>query len=153
MAPLVAEVRRKHKGNNQKIMQETKALYKEHGVNQFAGCLPAFAQLPNLLILYQVLIRAAGLIQGFTVNADTPAAFEVLEDGNLVEALGNTNYRLAVDGPCDLDAYATLPQFLPLNCQLFEGLKLDEFRKAVTAQVNADFPTSGPIHQRIAAVK
>jgi TRAP-type C4-dicarboxylate transport system substrate-binding protein len=34
-----------------------------------------------------------------------------------------------------------------------EGLKLDEFRKAVTAQVNADFPTWAPIHQRIAAVK
>jgi tripartite ATP-independent transporter DctP family solute receptor len=34
-----------------------------------------------------------------------------------------------------------------------EGLKLDEFRKAVTAQVNADFPNWGPIHQRIAAVK
>jgi YidC/Oxa1 family membrane protein insertase len=126
MAPLVSEVRRKHKGNNQKIYQETQALYREHGVNQFAGCLPAFAQLPILLILYQVLIRAAGLIQGFTVSDTNRAAFEALEQRNLVEALGNNSYRLAVDGPCDLDAYAQLPQFLPLNCQLLEGLKLQE---------------------------
>jgi len=34
-----------------------------------------------------------------------------------------------------------------------DGLKVDEFRKSVGAQVNADFPTWGPITQRIAAVK
>jgi len=34
-----------------------------------------------------------------------------------------------------------------------EGLKVDEFRKSVGAQVNTDFPTWGPITQRIAAVK
>ena len=126
MAPLVAEVRRKHKGNNQKIYQETQALYREHGVNQFAGCLPAFAQLPILLILYQVLIRAAGLIQGFTVNDGNRAAFETLQEQNLVESLGNNEYRLAVSGPCDLPAFETLPQFLPLNCQLIDPIKLTQ---------------------------
>lgn len=34
-----------------------------------------------------------------------------------------------------------------------DGLKVDEFRKSVGAQVNADFPSWGPITQRIAAVK
>lgn len=34
-----------------------------------------------------------------------------------------------------------------------DGLKVDEFRKSVGAQVNADFPTWGPITQRISAVK
>jgi len=126
MAPLVAEVRRKHRGNNQKIYQETQALYREHGVNQFAGCLPAFAQLPILLILYQVLIRAAGLIQGFTVNDGNRTAFEAIEAEGLVESLGNNEYRLAVSGPCDLPAFDTLPQFLPLNCQLVEPLKLED---------------------------
>ena len=126
MAPLVAEVRRKHKGNNQKIYQETQALYREHGVNQFAGCLPAFAQLPILLILYQVLIRASGLIQNFTVNDDNRTAYEALQGMNLVEPLGNNEFRLAVSGPCDLPAFDTLPQFLPLNCQLIDPLKLGD---------------------------
>lgn len=34
-----------------------------------------------------------------------------------------------------------------------DGLKVDEFRKAVTAQVSADFPDWKPIMERIAAVK
>ncbi|PTM41330.1 TRAP transporter substrate-binding protein [Bosea sp. 124] len=34
-----------------------------------------------------------------------------------------------------------------------DGLKVDEFRKSVGAQINADFPSWGPITQRIAAVK
>jgi tripartite ATP-independent transporter DctP family solute receptor len=34
-----------------------------------------------------------------------------------------------------------------------DGLKVDEFRKAVGAQVRADFPTWGPYMERIAAVK
>ena len=34
-----------------------------------------------------------------------------------------------------------------------EGLKVDEFRKTVGAQVNADFPSWAPIMQRIAAIQ
>lgn len=34
-----------------------------------------------------------------------------------------------------------------------EGLKIEEFRKSVSAQVNADFPSWAPIMQRIAAVR
>ncbi len=67
MQPLVRELQRKHKGNRQKIAEETMALYKEHGVNQFGGCLPVILQLPILFALYQALIRASGVIQGFTV--------------------------------------------------------------------------------------
>ena len=37
MQPLIKEVQRKHKGNRQKISEETMALYKEHGVNPAAG--------------------------------------------------------------------------------------------------------------------
>ena len=37
MQPLVREVNRKHKGNRQKIYEETQALYREHGVNPAAG--------------------------------------------------------------------------------------------------------------------
>jgi hypothetical protein len=34
-----------------------------------------------------------------------------------------------------------------------EGLKVAEFRTAVSAQVKTDFPTWGPYLERIAAVK
>ena len=126
MQPLVREVQRKHKGNRQKIAEETMALYKEHGVNQFGGCLPVVLQLPILFALYQALIRASGVIQGFTVNDGNRAAFTALQDAGVVSAVQGqaNNYQVAFEGACNLPAYGQLPQFLPLNCQLIDPVKL-----------------------------
>ena len=124
MQPLVREVQRKHKGNRQKIAEETMALYREHGVNQFGGCLPLLLQLPLLLALYQALIRASGVVTGFTVNDGNRRAFETLEAANVVESLGNQTYRVAFEGACNLREYSELPQFLPLNCQLIDPIHL-----------------------------
>lgn len=126
MQPLVREIQRKHKGNRTKITEETMALYREHGVNQFGGCLPVLLQLPILFALYQALIRASGVISGFTVNDGNRAAFETLTDAGVVSAVaGQANtYQVAFEGACNLPEYATLPQFLPLNCQLIDPVKL-----------------------------
>ena len=126
MQPLVREIQRKHKGNRQKITEETMALYKEHGVNQFGGCLPVLLQLPLLFALYQALIRASGVITGFTTNAGNQAAFDTLKEANVVEAVaGQANtFQVAFNGACNLPEYAQLPQFLPLNCQLIDPIKL-----------------------------
>ena len=128
MQPLVREVQRKHKGNRQKITEETMALYKEHGVNQFGGCLPVVLQLPILFALYQALIRASGVITGFTVNDDNRAAFSALQEADVVSAVGGqpNTYQVAFEGACNLPEYAQLPQFLPLNCQLIDPVKLSD---------------------------
>ena len=126
MQPLIREVQRKHKGNRQKVSEETMALYKEHGVNPAAGCLPVLVQLPILFALYQALIRASGVISGFTVNDGNRAAFETLQNANVVDAIqGQANtYQVAFEGACNLPEYSQLPQFLPLNCQLIDPIKL-----------------------------
>jgi len=126
MQPLIKEVQRKHKGNRQKVSEETMALYKEHGVNPAAGCLPVVLQLPILFALYQALIRASGVIQGFTVNDGNRAAFDALQNANVVEAVaGQENtFRVAFEGACNLPEYSQLPQFLPLNCQLIDPVQL-----------------------------
>jgi YidC/Oxa1 family membrane protein insertase len=127
LAPLIREVQRKHKGNRQKVSEETMALYKEHGVNPAAGCLPVILQLPILFALYQALIRASGIIQGFTPNEGNQAAFDTLREADLVTPHpgGGDWYAIAVDGACNLPEFNQLPQFLPLNCQLIEPIKLD----------------------------
>ena len=127
MQPLIREVQRKHKGNRQKVSEETMALYREHGVNPAAGCLPVVIQLPILFALYQALIRASGVVQGFVVNDGNREAFEALQAANVVSPIaGEPNaYQVAFDGACNLPEYAQLPQFLPLNCQLIEPLKLE----------------------------
>ncbi len=126
MQPLVREIQRKHKGNRQKVTEETMALYREHGVNQFGGCLPVIVQLPILFALYQALIRASGVITGFTVNDGNQAAFEALQAANVVDPIVGQagGFQVAFDGACNLPAYSQLPQFLPLNCQLIDPIKL-----------------------------
>jgi YidC/Oxa1 family membrane protein insertase len=128
MQPLVREIQRKHKGNRQKITEETMAIYKEHGVNQFGGCLPVLLQLPLLFALYQALIRASGVVQGFTVNDGNRQAFEALQSAGVVEAISGqpNNYQVAFTGACNLPQYSQLPQFLPLNCQLIDPIKLHD---------------------------
>lgn len=127
MQPLIREVQRKHKGNRQKVSEETMALYKEHGVNPAAGCLPVILQLPILFALYQALIRASGIIQGFNPGGDQAAAVERLQAANLVTPIAGRDdwYQIAVDGACNLPEFNQLPQFLPLNCQLIDPIKLE----------------------------
>jgi YidC/Oxa1 family membrane protein insertase len=127
MQPLVREIQRKHKGNRQKITEETMALYREHGVNQFGGCLPLLVQLPLLFALYQALIRASGIVTGFTVSDGNRAAFEALQAAGVVTPTERAQeFLVAFTGACNLPEYNQLPQFLPLNCQLIDPLKLSE---------------------------
>lgn len=55
IAPHIKNIKEKHKGDTQRIHKETMALYKEHGVNPAAGCLPILIQLPLFWALYSVL--------------------------------------------------------------------------------------------------
>lgn len=57
LAPDLAELRKKHKGDPQKLNQATMELYREHGINplsSMSGCLPSLIQLPILDALYWV---------------------------------------------------------------------------------------------------
>jgi YidC/Oxa1 family membrane protein insertase len=60
LAPQVAELKKKYKGDRQKLNEETMKLYKENGANPLAGCLPVVAQLPVFFALFGVL-RAISL--------------------------------------------------------------------------------------------
>jgi YidC/Oxa1 family membrane protein insertase len=58
--PKVKQLQNKYKGktdrdSKQEMQKELMGLYKEHGVNPFASCLPLVAQLPVFIGLYQVL--------------------------------------------------------------------------------------------------
>jgi len=55
IAPQVKKLQAQHKGNPQKLNEEVMALYKEHGVNPMAGCLPLLIQLPILFSLYYAI--------------------------------------------------------------------------------------------------
>lgn len=53
--PHLKKLKDKHKNDAKTLQQETMRLYKEHGVNPAAGCLPVLIQLPIIWGLYTVL--------------------------------------------------------------------------------------------------
>jgi len=55
MQPKMAEIRSKYKNDQQKMMEETRKLQKEVGVNPVLGCLPVLIQLPVFIGLFHVL--------------------------------------------------------------------------------------------------
>src|SRR3989344_5858098 len=61
VAPHMAAVREKHKGDNKRQQEEIMKLYREHGVNPAAGCLPVIIQMPFLWGLYHVLNLAVNI--------------------------------------------------------------------------------------------
>src|SRR5438105_199448 len=66
VAPHIAALKEKHKGDNRRLQEETMRLYREHGVNPAAGCLPLLIQLPVTIGLYNVLRTA---VAASTTNA------------------------------------------------------------------------------------
>ncbi len=65
--PKLKELKKKHGNNNQALQQAQLALYKEHGVNPAAGCLPQVVQLIVLIFLYQAFIHLLRLNEGGVV--------------------------------------------------------------------------------------
>jgi YidC/Oxa1 family membrane protein insertase len=54
-APHLQELKKKYKGDKQKLNEETMKFYKENGVNPLAGCLPMIPQLIVFYALFSVL--------------------------------------------------------------------------------------------------
>src|SRR3989338_8523888 len=56
LKPHLDKLKQKHK-DKQKLQLATLELYKQHGINPAAGCLPQISQLLVLIALYQVFIE------------------------------------------------------------------------------------------------
>lgn len=60
--PKVEAIRKRYKGNPQKMNEEVMALYRKEGVNPLnPGCLPMFLQMPVFISLFVVLRKAIEL--------------------------------------------------------------------------------------------
>ncbi|NGN66787.1 YidC/Oxa1 family membrane protein insertase [Streptomyces sp. A7024] len=54
LAPQLAELQRKHKGNPEKLQRAMTDLYKETGSSPLAGCGPVLLQLPVFMVMYRL---------------------------------------------------------------------------------------------------
>lgn len=93
----------KHKGDKAALQQAQLALYKEHGVNPAAGCLPLLIQMPVLIALYNVF-------------------YQLLNNGNLAKVINEINQIVYVSAfkITDLDL-----NFFGINL----GVKPAQFQK------------------------
>ncbi|WP_050180219.1 YidC family membrane integrase SpoIIIJ [Domibacillus robiginosus] len=59
--PEIKKIQEKYKSKDaqtqQKLQQETMALFQKHGVNPLAGCFPILVQMPIIIGLYQAIMR------------------------------------------------------------------------------------------------
>jgi YidC/Oxa1 family membrane protein insertase len=61
LGPKMKDLQSKYSNDKAKLQQETMALYKHHGVNPLAGCLPMLLQMPIWMALYRMLSSASEL--------------------------------------------------------------------------------------------
>lgn len=55
LQPLIQGLQAKHKNDKELLGRKMMELYKEHGVNPAAGCLPLLVQLPIMYLLYYMI--------------------------------------------------------------------------------------------------
>ncbi|WP_448811010.1 YidC/Oxa1 family membrane protein insertase [Agromyces bauzanensis] len=56
LAPRLAELRRRHGTDPERLQRETMALYTSEGASPFAGCLPMLVQAPVVGVIYALFI-------------------------------------------------------------------------------------------------
>ena len=69
LAPEMQAIQKKYKGktdpaSREAMSRETMALYREHGTNPFASCLPILLQSPIFFALFRVLIELPRIADG-----------------------------------------------------------------------------------------
>lgn len=61
LKPHLDRIKEEHGHDKVRHQQEVASLYKQHGVNPLAGCLPLILQIPVFIALYNVLLKTVAL--------------------------------------------------------------------------------------------
>ncbi len=84
IAPKLKKLQTRYKDDQQKLQQETMALYKTEGVNPFAGCLPLLIQYPFIISVFYMVMQNKNLYEnqsflwiGSAISAHSPVLFGV----------------------------------------------------------------------------
>lgn len=155
IAPHLANVKEKHKGDSKRIQEETMKLYKEHGVNPAAGCLPVLVQLPIIWGLYGVLNNVVKMhsqallnyINGIVIapiklNVPWDTSFFGLQLGQSPSTLMKSIGVLVLLVPLatGLFQFVQSKMMLPPTSQPASGKKNDDFASAFQSQSVYIFP-------------
>lgn len=117
LKPHIDKLKEKHKGDQQKMSQAQMALFKEHGVNPAAGCLPALIQMPVFIALYQVIFAFFDSKSGLTrINELTYSFIPDLQKMPSPKFLGlDLSYK-----PSDFGQYGWALLLIPIATALLQ---------------------------------
>lgn len=128
LAPDLKKVQTKYKGKNDQfsreaMSRETMALYKKHGTNPFASCLPLLIQMPIFFSLFYVLRQASENTPGIgLMNADLTQSFN---DASIFGApLKMTFTQAWENGPVQVMILLGIIMVLMIASQFFTQLQI-----------------------------
>ncbi|MFB7637127.1 YidC/Oxa1 family membrane protein insertase [Streptomyces sp. NPDC056149] len=67
LAPQVAALQRKYRGDRERLQQATADLYAKNGSSPLAGCLPTLLQLPVFFVMYHLFSTGSGTLLSHTL--------------------------------------------------------------------------------------
>src|SRR3989344_432783 len=80
IAPELEKLKKRHKDDKTKLKQAQADLYKQHGINPAAGCLPQIVQLVLFIALFQVFMRVVPA--GDAIDQINKLAYDSLKISN-----------------------------------------------------------------------
>ncbi len=96
LQPKLEAIKKKHKGDQQTIAQETMKMYKDNKVSPFASCLPLLIQMPILIAFYYVLRTGLGTSNFALLYSFIPSPEHINTISLGIIDLGKTSIILAL---------------------------------------------------------
>ncbi|HEX3791336.1 MAG TPA: YidC/Oxa1 family membrane protein insertase [Pseudonocardiaceae bacterium] len=145
LAPRIEALRKRHKGNPQRLQAELATLHREANTSMFAGCLPMLAQAPFLSIMYRLFTLST--VNGRPNTLQTDALFGVPYNEHLLAAHTGLAYLIYLVIFLVLATVATLSiRWTPVGTSPQPGGRLLRYLPYYTVAVAAILPLAGGIY-------
>lgn len=96
ISPKEQEIRKKYKGNNEKIGLELQKLYSENKINPMAGCLPALIQIPIVLAMFYIVKQPLTYIKQVPNEQIVEYVQEIVGEDKEVKKAQIRNYEIEI---------------------------------------------------------
>lgn len=137
LRPHLEDLKKKHSADKQALAAAQMELYKEHGINPAAGCLPILIQIPPMIAIYQVIFAFfegdSGLSKINNVLYDSSWKLTLIPDLNFF------GLSLAIK-PSDFQTVGMLVIAIPVITGLLQFIQ----SKMMTPKPVKQYPTDSP---------
>jgi len=118
ISPMEQEIRKKYKGNNEKMGLEIQKLYSENKINPLAGCLPALIQIPIVIAMFYIVKQPLTYIKQVPHKKVVEYVQEKVGEDKKVTKTQIRNYEITIADEkelIDMDFYGVNFGDIPAN--------------------------------------